>query len=48
MVDEIDLSVHDADIIILMIDIESDPQGETTMKDELVAKLMERIRNLKY
>jgi GTP-binding protein Era len=41
MIDEIDLSVHDADIIILIIDIETDPQGETTMKDELVAKLME-------
>ncbi len=47
MVDEIDLSVHDADIIILMIDIESDPQGETTMKDELVAKLMERNKKPK-
>jgi len=47
MVDEIDLSVHDADIIVLMIDIESDPQGEATMKDELVAKLMERNKRPK-
>jgi GTPase len=41
MVDEIDLSVHDADIIVLMIDIETDPEGEATLKDELVAKLLE-------
>ena len=47
MVEEIDLSVHDADIIVLMIDIESDPQGEATMKDELVAKLMERNKRPK-
>jgi GTP-binding protein Era len=41
MAEEIDLSVHDADLIILMIDIEADPEGDAVMKDELVAKLME-------
>jgi len=41
MVDEIDLSIHDADIIVLMVDIQADPEGDATLKDELVAKLLE-------
>lgn len=41
MVEEIDLSIHDADIIVLMIDIQTDPEGNTTLKDELVAKLLD-------
>jgi GTP-binding protein Era len=40
MAGEIDLSIHDADIIILMIDIAADPDGDVVMKDELVAKMM--------
>jgi GTP-binding protein Era len=47
MAEEIDLSVHDADIIILLIDIEADPEGEATLKDELIAKLMERNKKPK-
>jgi GTP-binding protein Era len=41
MVDEIDSSIHDADIIVLMVDIHADPEGDATLKDELVAKLLE-------
>jgi GTP-binding protein Era len=47
MVDEIDLSVHDADIIILMVDIQSDPEGDVTLKDELVAKMLEQNKRPK-
>jgi len=47
MVDEIDISLHDADIIILIIDIEADPEGNAAIKDELVIKMLEQNKRPK-
>ncbi len=40
MMEDVDVSVHDADLIILMIDVEADPSGENTLKDQFVSELL--------
>jgi GTP-binding protein Era len=42
MMQYVDVSVRDADIVVLMIDMENDPRGEKFFNQEFVKELMER------
>lgn len=42
LVDYINTSVVDADLILFLVDLENDPDGEKTLKDENVRKIIER------
>ncbi|MBI9070641.1 MAG: GTPase Era [Melioribacteraceae bacterium] len=42
MMDHVTKSVHDADVLVCMIDIKDDPHGVKTLEDETVAKLLEK------
>ena len=42
MMEYVNMSVHDADVILLMIDMEDDPKGEKFFGQEFVKELMER------
>ncbi|MDR3668367.1 MAG: GTPase Era, partial [Ignavibacteriaceae bacterium] len=42
MMQYVDVSVRDADIVVLMIDMENDPKGEKFFNQEFVKELMER------
>src|ERR1035437_23403 len=42
MMEYVNISVRDADIVILLIDIENDPKGEKFFNQEFVKELMER------
>ncbi|MCF8242995.1 MAG: GTPase Era [Melioribacteraceae bacterium] len=40
MMDHVHLSVKDADVIILIIDIDDDPRGDKSLNDDLVRKIL--------
>ena len=42
MMDYVNISVRDADIVVLLIDMENDPKGEKFFNQEFVKELMER------
>lgn len=45
MMEDVNISIKDADIIILMIDVEAEPFGESTFKDEFIKSVL--IKNKK-
>ncbi len=45
MMEDVNISIKDADIIILMIDVEDEPFGESTFKDEFIKSVL--IKNTK-
>ncbi len=47
MMENVDESVHDADLIILMIDVDADKFGDSTFKDQFVAKLLSKSKKPK-
>ncbi len=44
MLQMIEASIRDADVIVFMLDIKSDPDGEKTFKDEFLQKLFQKNR----
>ena len=47
MMENVDESVHDADLIILMLDVDADKTGENTFKDQFVTKLISKSKKPK-
>lgn len=47
MMENVDESVHDADLIILMLDVDADKTGENTFKDQFVSKLLSKSKKPK-
>lgn len=47
MMGDVDLSVYDADIIILLLDVEADPTGKFTLEDKFISNILKKNKKPK-
>ena len=47
MMEEVSQSIHDADLIILILDVEADSTGEYTLKDKIISNVLSKNKKPK-